>query len=548
MIDKYKIDEFLLRLLNNEISKSDFVQLKEWMATDSNAISYYCMFLSDYVLVRKQVESEFDIQDDLLTDPEVMAALGQKKKTAPVIENPKEKPQRELLQTAVYTPREKKKLSTFSKVALAMNAAAILFFVFFFGFAPSGRDVEVVTLTDSINAKWSGVRHSLKKGARLYTGKTSFMLKEGLVKLKFDNNTQVTIEGPASFQILDDDMIKLNYGQLYSQVPAEAYGFQISTQHAKLIDLGTEFGVKEVIDGNTEVHVFKGQVNLISNILSKKINIDLPAGSAQELNSATGELKKIKLEKNLFARQIDSKTNIIWRGQNSLDLADIVGGGNGLGTGEIGKGISLTNGSCVSDFNWTYGKGTGQYLNVDELPFVDGVIVPDSKDGTLQVSSKGHLFKECPDTSGIYYDEIRNGGLIHMNEPKISIPMEFNKKQYGTSEKPILFMNTNAGITFDLGVIRGKLPGISVKSFRSGCLLFAIPNKRKVQKSDIFVLVDGETKFKKIGFDQDGVVLNIDIPLTESDRFLTLVATDGGDSIALDWVGFVEPCIILDTD
>lgn len=547
MMDQYKIDEYLIRLLNNEISESEFIQLKEWIATDSNAISYYCMFLNDYVIVRRQFESEFDIQDEIFADPEVLSALAQEEKTAPTIEILKEKESRELVQKVIYPPRANRKLSTFNKVILVINAAAILFLVLFLRFAPP-KGIEVATLIDSINAKWADTDISTQKGVRLSTNKAPLLLKEGLVEIKFDNNARVTVEGPAEFQILDNDMIKLNYGRLYSQVPSEAFGFQVSTKHARITDLGTEFGVKEGIGGDIEVHVLKGQVNLVSGIVNKKINIDLLDNSARRLNTETGELIEIPCNYNLFARQIDSKRNVIWRGQETLDLADIVGGGNGLGTGEIGKGVSLTNGSRVSDFNWASRKGKGEYLKVNELPFVDGVIVPDSEDGTLQVSSEGHIFRDCPNTSGLYYDEIRNGGLIRMTDSQSSVPMLFDNEQYGTSERPLLFMNSNACITFDLDAIRDSLPGIDISSFRSRCVLFARPNKTKVKKTDIFVLVDGETKFKKLGFDQSGLLLEIDIPLTKSDRFLTLAVADGGDNIAIDWVGFAEPYVFLEAD
>lgn len=549
--DKYQcLSDLVMLTLDGSAKQEHYTLLNELLRQSEANRRIYMEFMTTYVDLN-YYDGVFNLPNDenvLDFDSGVWQAFAEDEKKAPKVEIQKEQAQRELIQKVVYPPRAKRKLSKFNSVLLAMNAAAILFFVLFIKFAPLKGGIEVATLTDSIDVKWADASNSLKKGARLCTGKTSFVLREGLVELKFDNNTQVTIEGPAGFQILDGDMIKLNYGQLYSQVPAEAYGFQICTRYAKIIDLGTEFGVKEGIDANTKVYVFKGQVNLISNRLSNKINIDVFAGSARELNSATGELKEIPIENNLFARQIDSMTKFIWRGQNSFNLADIVGGGNGLGTGEIGKGISLTTGSRVSDFNWSSRQGRGGYLNVSELPFVDGVIVPDSEDGTLQVSSKGHIFRECPNTSGLYYDEIRNGGSIRMTDSRSSVPMLFDNELYGTSEKPLLFMHSNSCITFDLNAIRESLPGIGITSFRSRCFLFAKPNTTKLNKSDIFVLIDGETKFKKIGFDQYGVVLNIDIPITESDRYLTLIATDGGDSIVLDWVGFAEPYVFFEAD
>ena len=559
MMDQSQKKYAELRLLicqseEGSISLEGMQRLNNILLNDPQARQYYREYIHTNVILKSLYttgKSSFNEPQEYTPGQDYMdifCELAHYEKTAPEIEIPKEKPQRELIQKVVYPPREKRKVSKFNIIFLAMNAAAILFIVLFIKLAPPKSGVEVATLTDSINAKWADTSDPVQRGTRLYNNKAPLLLREGIIELKFDNKAQVIIEGPAEFQILDDDMIKLNYGQLYSLVPPEAYGFQVSTQHAKIIDLGTEFGIQEKISGDTEVYVLKGKVNLISNVLSKKINVDLLAGSARWLNAATGELKEIQCEDYLFVRQIDSDTNVIWRGQRTIDLADIVGGGNGLGTGEIGKGVSLTNGSCFSDFNWTYGRGKGEYLNVSELPFVDGVIVPDSENGTLQVSSEGHIFNECPNTDGLYYDEIRNGGMIHMTKPESSIPMLFENERYGTSDKPLLFMNSNACITFDLNAIRDLLPGIGITSFQSRCFLFARPNETEVGRTDIFVLIDGKTKYKKIGFDQYGVMLNIDIPLTENNNFLTLVVTDGGDSIAIDWVGFAEPYINLDTD
>ena len=206
----------------------------------------------------------------------------------------------------------------------------------------------------------------------------------------------------------------------------------------------------------------------------------------------------------------------------------------------------MTDGQCVSDFTWSDRAGAGQYFPVKERPFVDGVMVPDSEDGTVQIFTKGHLFRECPNTNGLYFDEIRNGGSIRMTEG-YTFPMTFNGQQFGTAEKPALFMHANAGITFDLEAIRKAMPAFRVTAFRARCVLFEKSDRIRTEKTDIFVLVDGRTKFKRLGFDQNYMALSVDIPIQEMDQFLTLITTDGEGSIAIDWVGFLEPYLILES-
>ena len=407
----------------------------------------------------------------------------------------------------------------------------------------------MVTLVDGVGVKWADSGTPVSQGARFFADGAPLILREGLVTLEFDTHARVVIESPAEFQILTDDQMRLRYGRLYATVPREAIGFTVNTQTAKIIDLGTEFGVQTDINGDTYLHVVKGKTTLIAGKNTGKTSIEVDKGSAKKVSAATDAVSDIPFNNHLFARTVNSVNRFVWRGETvRINLADVIGGGNGLGTGIIGKGISLTNGSCVSDFNWSDRQGSGDYLPVNELPFVDGVTVPESEDGTLQVSSEGHLFRECPNTNGLYYDEIRNGGSIRMTDSHSAFPMLFNGQPYGTAERPLLFMHANACITFDLDAIRDAMPGFSIAAFRSRCMLIEKSDRIRTEKADVFVLVDGEEKFSKTGFDQNGVTLNVDIPLTENDRFLTLMATDGGDSIAIDWVGFAEPYVVLESE
>ncbi len=156
----------------------------------------------------------------------------------------------------------------------------------------------------------------------------------------FDNNAMVTIEGPAEFEIVSEDRIKLQYGRIYSIVPQEALGFSVATPNAMVIDLGTEFGIQVDLEGNTELHVSQGMTRLMAGINKKKVSSEIYEGSARKITGSSSEVSEVPCKDSIFVRKINSKTNLIWRGQKELDLADIVGGGNGWGQ-DSSKRVSI---------------------------------------------------------------------------------------------------------------------------------------------------------------------------------------------------------------
>lgn len=550
-----KLSELIMRHLQGDNSPQELQQLKQLLSDDAEAVELYVEYMMQFsALVQpgKVVIEDFSQEPSpSMLDTSLWMALSKYEKEAPEIELPQEKPPRELIQKVVYPPRERRHFSRFS-IFILLNAAAVFLVIVFLRFASPEAGIEVATLTDTINAKWADVGVPMQIGTRLSNNKTRFLLREGLAELKFDNNARVTIEGPAEFQILDADMIKLNYGQLYSHVPPEAFGFQISTQHAKVIDLGTEFGVKVGIDRDTEVHVLKGQVNLVSGVLNKKINIDLLAGSARKLDTVTGELKEIPCKNHLFARQIESKTNTIWRGQKTLDLADIVGGGNGFGNGIINSGFDAETGQrCLEVRTIDLMNGTNQYKPVTESGLIDGVFTLNNRERRVRVDSAGHSFDPGYLTEGKYWGYIMDGAFhLGLGVPRHTLMLD--GQPCGTRDNPAIGIHSDMGITFDLNEIRKQVPEISIGAFTAKVgvseTVANIP-KEHFGKVDFWVLLDGEVKFSKRIHWQDGSCL-IDLPVQLDNRFLTLIVTDAGDhdNISYDWAMFVNPALELRQD
>lgn len=550
---------------DGEINDEQFEVLKTLLKNNKAARKYYYSLVNIEVLLRGIKES-YEENQESMPAIEYWHELAEYEKIAPEIELVQEKPHRELVQKVVYPPREKRKTSKFSIIFLAMNAAAILFFVLFLKLIPPKRSVEVATLTDSINAKWANVTGSMDKGERLATRSNELFLREGLAELLFDNNAKVVIEGPAEFELLTEDQINLRYGRIYAAVPRQAIGFIINTPTSRIIDLGTEFGVQADAYGDVYLHVIKGKTTLIAGDKSNKANVEVQAGQAKKISGTTLDVSDIPCETQLFVRDINSENRFVWKGQMKLDLADVVGGGNGFGTGRLDEGISLSDGAMESDYRGEGLRGTGDYISVPGSTFVDGVFVPGVTEKPVRISSAGHRFDRCPATSG-YYTVLKNGGIA--KEWKGTVyPLELNGQIYGTRGNSVLQIRANAGITFDLDAIRRAAPRCQVQAFRSvvgvssnteqvskieqtevdGKIVDVFSNREgKIGKADVFVLVDGQLRQTASLTPDPNTIVNMDIKLTLQDRFLTLVSTQGDNEWTHDWVIFAKPYLILNT-
>jgi hypothetical protein len=87
-------------------------------------------------------------------------------------------------------------------------------------------------------------------------------LREGAAELTFDAGAQVTVFGPADFEITTATSIKCRRGRVTTLVDHRGRGFSIETPQAKVVDLGTQFGLQISDKGETEVVVFQGSIDL----------------------------------------------------------------------------------------------------------------------------------------------------------------------------------------------------------------------------------------------------------------------------------------------
>ncbi|UUO04898.1 DUF1553 domain-containing protein [Blastopirellula sp. J2-11] len=221
--------------------------------------------------------------------------------------------------------------------------------------------------------------------------------------------------------------------------------------------------------------------------------------------------------------------------EKGSDLADIVGGGDGHGGGAPDHGVDPLNGNPLSG---KLGFREGVQVNhfaLSEHPFIDGVVIPNASNEGTPVSSTGIRVNEVPLTSGDVWDGIRNGPVNYQHTLKLG-GIDFADKG-----QTLLSLHANAAITFDLDAIRAA-GAPKALTFTSQVGYFG---KTPTQGAQFAVYVDGRLQTNRhaaIGA-EDGLV-PIQVALPEEARFLTLMATDGGNGIGHDQIGFGNPRLL----
>lgn len=170
----------------------------------------------------------------------------------------------------IPTPRPKSGGSVFwrrtRRVLLYVGScAAMLVIGLIFGFERGEekgkvRGPVVAHLIDAKECRWSGATVPTDLGSQLPAGR--LRLASGLAKLRFTSGAEVTLEGPADFEIISPMKCRLLGGRMVADVPQQAIGFAVDTPEAEVIDQGTQFGVHVQGNGISDVQVFDGLVDV----------------------------------------------------------------------------------------------------------------------------------------------------------------------------------------------------------------------------------------------------------------------------------------------
>ena len=533
-----EVSDLIIRTMDHSVTAEEFERLQFLLTTSAASREYYFDIISTFVGV-DEIQSHFG--GDEKNAMELLKALSDEEKTSPKIEIP----DTELTpQTTVLQQVERPEVRYFDKrhlTQLLTSVAAILAVIISFQFIPDRRSYEVATLSDSLNVEWEKPPFVLEKGSRLSAGTDYFQMQSGFAELQFDNGVRVVIEAPSEFMILNEDQIKLYRGQLYVSVPQEAIGFSVATLNSKIIDLGTEFGVRVESGQSSQLYVTDGKVNLIAGRKDQRFSSLVHQGQAKRVSGLDSEVADIVYDDTKFVRQISSESQTLWRGEKAIDLADIASGGDGFGTALPNMGIDFKSGKLISGNSEQRGKGSKEYILVPELPFVDGVFVPAKGEIAIPLTSAGHTYNEFGSFSGQYYIAVGSYKKVNVYssaKKQWQYDMPLHLKGYPSDGSVNLCLHANAGITFDLEQIRRSMPFLDIQRFTS--LYGVSENAGQTIVSAFYVFVDGQPRLIDRDVSDDNEPGHISIPLASDDRFLTLACMEEDGNYA-DWTLFVNP-------
>ena len=367
-------------------------QLSEWLKAD---VEHVRVFIRA-ALLHHEIHNQFSTSDPVkqgllqngvlgsdsgifeghMGDTSVWQALLDAERTAPGIERKVESPEPKQRGGDEKTDKGKRVSKFWPTVALLSSAAALLLVVLgIIEYICSHR--VVAELGNSVHAKWAQMPDSndLRPG--------TLELREGVAEITFQQGTRVLIQAPCEFDLLSTNRMKLMGGSVTAFVPEQARGFRVITPQSEIVDFGTEFGVAVASSTAYEVHVFKGWVGLEPDPrrAGTAKREDLRDGQCA-LADASGAIRTEALTQRpkRFLQQIPDAHQVGIPGKR-LNLADVVGGGNGFGTGLIG-------GSVLRDLN--RGTKVGWPINCVKLRTgqtitIDGIVTSGEYDGAQPV-------------------------------------------------------------------------------------------------------------------------------------------------------------------
>jgi len=163
--------------------------------------------------------------------------------------------------------------------ASILLAASLLVWEFTSGHDRGGGALTLVSPQD---AQWDGLADAPAVGGTLPAG--TLTLASGTVCVSSSAGATISLQGPVKFEMTSPTNLLLLKGQLLADVPHELKNFVVQTPNAKVVDLGTEFGVSVDSAGLSEVQVLQGRVLVVGDADAGKGNV-FAAGSACRVNT-----------------------------------------------------------------------------------------------------------------------------------------------------------------------------------------------------------------------------------------------------------------------
>ncbi|MDF1814062.1 MAG: FecR domain-containing protein [Verrucomicrobiales bacterium] len=147
----------------------------------------------------------------------------------------------------------------------------------------------------------------------LKIGTKEYHIDEGSIELQTREGARIAIEAPAVFRFPSSMRMEVTRGRVAADVPPAAKGFTLVTPRGEAIDLGTRFGVDVVEGGDSEIHVFEGEV--IAKNRHDEGGKSLRQGDAIALRTETSAIRNLRSSAFIHPDEVPGLTAGLAAGQ-----------------------------------------------------------------------------------------------------------------------------------------------------------------------------------------------------------------------------------------
>lgn len=206
-------------------------------------------------------------------------------------------------------------------VAAAVSVAALVIAaVLVRQAAPTGNEKGaanfVAALTAGSEMRWNEAAANYAVGQKIPVGRCK--LNGGIALITFQSGATAMLQGPAELELLTEDKAFLHSGQVFVRAPQDGNGFKLETPTARLLDLGTEFGVSVNASGDALLQVYEGEV------LAKLKNKDVKHEQRFKGGEAVGMTSNFQTQSfwpERFVRTLPDVTDPKGRGYNAYNTS-----------------------------------------------------------------------------------------------------------------------------------------------------------------------------------------------------------------------------------
>lgn len=290
-----EVNEFVREILDESICDEKLAKLEAHLVSSSEARIFYEELLTVHVGLelkynrqeweqrigiqeKSEFEPEFDFEHGLdALDPLEARLSAQEKKEKEAAEREGEvqngspnQPNQTIIgmigQALPTTVQDAISSSTFFVGSVLLSLSLFVLMIVLLIPSSEMQHGPIASISQTLGAVWASDSGDASDSGEsdldaLHFGQR-LNLESGLAQVKYQNGVRVNLEGPSLFVVSGANqgiLVRGKVSVLAKDVPA---GFTIKTPVGKVIDLGTEFGVKVADNQDTEVQVFDGLVKL----------------------------------------------------------------------------------------------------------------------------------------------------------------------------------------------------------------------------------------------------------------------------------------------